>query len=185
MALVAAGALLRARSVRGAPGDAGGGSRIVSQDERRIVDPALLRGLTMPRITRRAALRGAGVAGMSALLAACGVKGTTKSAPPPDQAKLFWDKQVKAGVLNFANWPAYIDTDPVNGKTSLQRFTDATGIKVNYKEVIQDNDSFLGKVTPSLRAGQHTRRDPLLLTTGRSLERAAPQHLASQLPPEP
>src|SRR6266545_4902639 len=181
MALVAAGALLRARSVRGAPGDAGGGSRIVSQDERRIVDPALLRGLTMPRITRRAALRGAGVAGMSALLAACGVKGTTKSAPPPDQAKLFWDKQVKAGVLNFANWPAYIDTDPVNGKTSLQRFTDATGIKVNYKEVIQDNDSFLGKITPSLRAGQDTGWDLMVITNGGSIEKLIRQNFLQQL----
>src|SRR6266540_512109 len=181
MALVAAGALLRARSVRGAPGDAGGGSRIVSQDERRIVDPALLRGLTMPRITRRAALRGAGVAGMSALLAACGVKGTTKSAPPPDQAKLFWDKQVKAGVLNFANWPAYIDTDPVNGKTSLQRFTDATGIKVNYKEVIQDNDSFLGKITPSLRAGQDTGWDLMVITNGGSIEKLIRQNFLQAL----
>jgi spermidine/putrescine transport system substrate-binding protein len=153
----------------------------VSQDERRIVDPALLRGLTMPRITRRAALRGAGVAGMSALLAACGVKGTTKSAPPPDQAKLFWDKQVKAGVLNFANWPAYIDTDPVNGKTSLQRFTDATGIKVNYKEVIQDNDSFLGKITPSLRAGQDTGWDLMVITNGGSIEKLIRQNFLQQL----
>ena len=131
----------------------------MSENQRPTMDPALLRGLTMPRMTRRAALRGAGLAGMAAALAACGVKGTSKSAPQANEVKAFWDKQTKANVLNFANWPAYIDTDPVNGKTTLQRFTDSTGIKVNYKEVIQDNDSFLGKITPSLRAGQDTGWD--------------------------
>jgi spermidine/putrescine transport system substrate-binding protein len=153
----------------------------VSQDERRIVDPALLRGLTTPRFSRRAALRGAGIAGMSALLAACGVKGTAKNAPPPDAAKEFWAKQTKAGVLNFANWPAYIDTDPVNGKTTLQRFTDATGTKVNYKEVIQDNDSFLGKITPSLRAGQDTGWDLMVITNGGYIERLIRQSFLQEL----
>jgi spermidine/putrescine transport system substrate-binding protein len=53
--------------------------------------PALLRGMTMPRISRRAALRGAGLVGASAFLAACGVEGTTKDEAP--QAAGFWDKQ--------------------------------------------------------------------------------------------
>jgi spermidine/putrescine transport system substrate-binding protein len=153
----------------------------VSENERPIVDPALLRGLTMQRLTRRAALRGAGVAGMSALLAACGVKGATRSAPPPDEVKVFWGKQTKAGVLNFANWPAYIDTDPVNGKTTLQRFTAATGIKVNYKEVIQDNDSFLGKILPSLRVGQDTGWDLMVITNGGSIEKLIRQNFLQEL----
>ena len=45
----------------------------------------------------------------------------------------------------------------MGGKTvhpSLQDFTKETGIKVNYKEVIEDNDAFLGKINPSLQAGQ-------------------------------
>jgi spermidine/putrescine transport system substrate-binding protein len=153
----------------------------VTDSQEPIIDPALLRGLTMPRLSRRAALRGAGVAGMSALLAACGVKGTSKSAAPPDQVKAFWDKQTKAGTLNFANWPAYIDTDPVNGKTTLQRFTDATGIKVNYKEVIQDNDSFLGKILPSLRAGQDTGWDLMVITNGGSVEKLIRQNFLQEL----
>jgi spermidine/putrescine transport system substrate-binding protein len=147
------------------------------------VDPALLRGLTMPRMSRRAALRGAGLAGMAAMLAACGVSGTSKSAPPPDEVKAFWDKQTKAGQLDFANWPAYIDTDPVNGKTSLQRFTDATGIKVNYKEVIQDNDSFIGKITPSLRAGQDTGWDLMVITNGGSIEKLIRQNFLQEIDP--
>lgn len=153
----------------------------MSENERSSVDPALLRGLTMPRMSRRAALRGAGLAGMAAMLAACGVSGTSKSAPPPDEVKAFWDKQTKAGQLDFANWPAYIDTDPVNGKTTLQRFTDATGIKVNYKEVIQDNDSFLGKITPSLRAGQGTGWDLMVITNGGSIEKLIRQNFLQAL----
>jgi len=93
----------------------------------------------------------------------------------------FWAKQTKAGVLNFANWPAYIDTDPVNGKTTLQRFTAATGIKVNYKEVIQDNDSFLGKITPSLRAGQDTGWDLMVITNGGSIEKLIRQNFLQEL----
>ncbi len=153
----------------------------MSQNERPMIDPALLRGLTMPRMSRRAALRGAGLVGISAALAACGVSGTSKTAPPPDEVKAFWDKQTKANALNFANWPAYIDTDPVNGKTTLQRFTDATGIKVNYKEVIQDNDSFLGKITPSLRAGQDTGWDLMVITNGGSIEKLIRQNFLQAL----
>jgi spermidine/putrescine transport system substrate-binding protein len=153
----------------------------VSENERPIIDPALLRGLTMPRLTRRSALRGAGVMGMSALLAACEVKGTSKSAPPPTEVKAFWDKQTKAGVLNFASWPAYIDTEPVNGKTTLQRFTDATGIKVNYKEVILDNDSFLGKILPTLHAGQDTGWDLMVITNGGSVEKLIRQGFLQEL----
>ena len=36
---------------------------------KRPIDPALLRGLTMPRFSRRDALRGAGLLGASAFLA--------------------------------------------------------------------------------------------------------------------
>ena len=72
-------------------------------DQHQQIDPALLRGLTMPRISRRAALRGAGALGASALLAACGVSGTDEAEAP--QAPSFWASQSKAGVLNFANWP--------------------------------------------------------------------------------
>lgn len=153
----------------------------MSESERPIIDPALLRGLTMPRLTRRSALRSAGVVGMSALLAACEVKGTSKSAPPPNEVKSFWDKQTKSGVLNFANWPAYIDTEPVNGKTTLQQFTDATSIKVNYKEVILDNDSFLGKILPMLHAGQDTGWDLMVISSGGSVEKLIRQGFLQEL----
>ena len=151
-------------------------------DRDRYLDPALLRGLTQPRLSRRSLLRGAGLAGASALLAACGVEGS--SSQKRAQAPSFWEGKTKAGVLNFANWPLYIDTDKVGGKTvhpSLQSFTKKTGIKVNYKEVIQDNDSFLGKIQSVLKANQDTGYDLMVITNGGPLERLIRQGFLVEL----
>ncbi len=148
----------------------------------RPLDPVLLRGLTQQRISRRGALRGVGLAGASALLAACGVSGTDKT--KSTQAPGFWEGKTQAGVLNFANWPLYIDVEKVGGKTthpSLDEFTKKTGIKVNYKEVIQDNDSFLGKITPSLKAGQDTGYDLMVITNGGPLEKLIRQGFLVEL----
>jgi spermidine/putrescine transport system substrate-binding protein len=146
------------------------------EQERPIIDPALLRGLTQPRWSRRAFLGSAGVAGAAALLTACGVQGSSKPATTQGQDAVakFWSGQSNAGVLNFANWPLYIDVDKVGGKTvhpSLEDFTKQTGIKVVYKEVIQDNDSFLGRIMPSLKAGQDTGWDLMVITNGGPIEK--------------
>jgi len=151
-------------------------------DRQRPIDPALLRGMTMPRISRRSALRGAGLLSASAVLAACGVSGTSEEERP--QTAGFWDTQTKAGVLDFANWPLYMDQDKVGGKTvypSLQDFTKETGIKVNYKEVIQENDAFLGKINPSLKAGQPTGWDLIVITNGGSIEKLIRQNFLIEL----
>ena len=146
-------------------------------------DPALLRGLTMPRFSRRDALRGAGLLGASAFLAACGVEGSNEEDKAP-QASGFWASQTKAGKLDFANWPLYMDQDKVKGKTvypSLQQFTKETGIKVNYKEVINENDAFLGKINPSLKAGQPTGWDLIVITNGGSIEKLIRQNFLIEL----
>jgi len=149
---------------------------------KRPLDPALLRGMTMPRISRRAALRGAGLLSASAFLAACGVEGSNKDEAP--QASGFWDTQTKAGQLDFANWPLYMDQEKVGGKVvypSLQDFTKETGIKVNYKEVINENEAFLGKITPSLKAGQPTGWDLMVITNGSSLDKLLRQKFLVEL----
>jgi spermidine/putrescine transport system substrate-binding protein len=151
-------------------------------DRQRPIDPALLRGMTMPRITRRSALRGAGLLSASAVLAACGVSGTSEEETP--QAPSFWASQTKAGTLNFANWPLYMDTAKEGGKTvypSLQEFTKQTGIKVNYKEVIQENDAFLGRINPSLKAGQDPGWDLIVITNGSSLDKLLRQGFLTEL----
>jgi spermidine/putrescine transport system substrate-binding protein len=148
----------------------------------RPLDPAWLRGMTMPRISRRDALRGAGLLSASAFLAACGVEGSGDDEAP--QASGFWASQTKAGQLDFANWPLYMDQEKQGGKTvypSLQEFTKETGIKVNYKEVINENDAFLGKINPSLQAGQDPGWDLIVITDGGSVEKLIRQNFLTEL----
>lgn len=117
---------------------------------------ALRRGLTM---SRRSLLLAGGV---SLGLAACGVKGQQK--PPPTQAEItsYWAGQSRHGKLNFANWPLYMDEK----RTQLQEFTRATGTKVKYDEVIQDDPSWFGRIQPQLAAGQSIGYDLMVITNG-------------------
>ena len=54
---------------------------------------------------------------------------------------------------------------------TLQQFTKATGIKVDYKTVINDNDPFLAKIIPVLQNGQDTGYDLIVITNGGPVER--------------
>ncbi len=145
-------------------------------NDRPVIDPALLRGLTQRRMSRRAALRagGMGLGGVSiaSILAACGAKG---KGPGGNQtpAGIDWSA-APAKILNFANWPLYLDKKKVNGQIvhpSLDKFTATTGIKVNYQEVIQQNASFFGKIQPELSAGKSTGYDIIVITNGETLTR--------------
>jgi spermidine/putrescine transport system substrate-binding protein len=119
------------------------------------------------RITRREFLHragiGAGTVGLGAFLAACGSGGGSASTFGGDPA----------GILNFANWPLYIDKVKLdNGRSvrpSLEGFTAATGILVNYREVIQESDWFFQKIEPSLAAGRPTGWDLMVITNGITL----------------
>jgi spermidine/putrescine transport system substrate-binding protein len=136
----------------------------------------------MPRISRRDALRGGALLSASAFLAACGVEGTSGDDAPQESG--FWASQTKAGTLDFANWPYYMDTGKVGGKNvhpSLVEFTKETGIKVNYKEVIQENDAFLGRINPSLQAGQDPGWDLIVITDGGSIEKLLRQNFLTEL----
>jgi spermidine/putrescine transport system substrate-binding protein len=136
------------------------------------VDPSLWRGITQPRLSRRQVLAsagtGAGALGLSAFLAACGVKGNTPSATGSSPAggvgtAAWWAKQQLHHTVNFANWPYYLDV--LNGKhPSLEQFTKTTGIKVNYTEPISDNVAFYAKIRPSLAAKQYTGFDIIVMT---------------------
>lgn len=145
------------------------------------IDPALLRGLTQRRLTRRDLLRaaglGAGALSLGAILAACGGQpggtggGGGGGASPSPQAGLF-DGEPN-GTLNFANWPLYIDKKRVEGETtypSLEQFTQETGIAVNYREVINSNNEFFGRIQPVLQGGQSTGYDIIVITNGDTLD---------------
>lgn len=147
----------------------------------RLIDPALLRGLTQRRMSRRDLLKGvgagAGALSLSAFLAACGVSGTSNSnktptgSPSPDVLKKIYGDGKPAGELNFANWEDYIDVNAKGKSPTLQQFTRDTGIKVSYKTVINDNDPFLAKIIPVLQSGGDTGYDLIVITNGGAVER--------------
>ena len=142
-----------------------------------IIDPALLRGLTQRRMSRRDLFRaagvGAGALSMGAILAACGSGGSGGADGSTASAAIDWSAAPNK-TLNFANWPLYIDRakDPATGDVvhpSLQTFTKETGIEVNYREVIQANASFFGKIQPQLAANEYTGWDIIVITNGETL----------------
>jgi spermidine/putrescine transport system substrate-binding protein len=118
---------------------------------------ALARGL----VSRRTLMMGAAGLGVTAL-AACGSKGKnpTPSGTVKPSAKAAEDLSGSEKLVNWSNWPEYIDVnDKTQARPTLDAFTKATGIKVNYTEDYNDNDEFYAKVRPLLSAGSDTGRD--------------------------
>ena len=123
---------------------------------------ALARGL----VSRRSAMMGAAGLSAAAFLAACGSEGRNPSTPnatgggAAPSAKAAQDMSDTEKVVNWSNWTEYIDvTDDGKSRPSIDAFTKATGIKVNYTEDYLDNDEFYAKVRPLLEGGQDTGRD--------------------------
>jgi len=143
-----------------------------SASEGPVLDPSLVRGMTQSRLSRRQLLAGAGAGagafGIGAILAACGVQGTSAGGGSTAAASnvgtaSWWAKQKLHKKVNFANWPYYLDV--LKGKhPSLDHFTSQTGIQVNYTEPINDNVAFYAKIRPSLEAKQYSGFDIIVMT---------------------
>lgn len=122
-----------------------------------ILTAALARGL----VSRRTLMVGAAGVGITAL-AACGSKGRnpTASGSTTATAKAAQDMSDSEKLVNWSNWPEYIDVDDkTKARPSLVAFTKKTGITVNYTEDYNDNDEFYAKVRPLLAGGTDTGRD--------------------------
>jgi spermidine/putrescine transport system substrate-binding protein len=120
-------------------------------------------------ISRRALLRRTALVGASAFLAACGGQPARTSAPGGSTAEPAESPPAGApapsDVLNFANWPLYIDVDEATRTSpTLAQFTARYGTTVNYVEAITDNESFFGTIQPPLQAGQDAGWDIVVLT---------------------
>lgn len=148
-------------------------------DDRR-VDPAWLRGMTGKRLSRRQLFRytgaGVGAYGLSALLAACGTepeRATTSVEPGGVGTPEWWADQQAGDVVNFTNWPAYIDIakDAQGNRTrpSLDLFTKETGIEVVYRANINSNEEFYASIRDALEAGDSTGHDIIVITNGQEL----------------
>ncbi|GLU47503.1 ABC transporter substrate-binding protein [Nocardiopsis ansamitocini] len=124
--------------------------------------PALLRGLTQARYSRRATLKLTGLSAAALALAGCGVQGQQQQ---PQDSTDFWADKQSNGKLRFANWPLYMDSD----RTQLTRFTEATGVTVDYEESVQDNPSWFGQIQPILANGGDIGADLMVMTNGLEL----------------
>jgi spermidine/putrescine transport system substrate-binding protein len=110
-----------------------------------------------PRLTRNELLRrgaaGGALLAFPSILAACGGGGGDSGGGGGELKD----------VLNFANWPLYIDEEK---PTTLEDFTTQTGIKVNYFEEINDNAEYFAKIQgPSHRARASTATSSCSRTT--------------------
>ncbi|HEU5023931.1 MAG TPA: spermidine/putrescine ABC transporter substrate-binding protein [Spirillospora sp.] len=138
------------------------------------IDPAFLRGLTRPRLarstaSRRDVLRLMGAAGAGLALSACGVKGQGgKEKVTQTDVQKYWAGKAQTGKLDWANWPGYMEDD----HSTIKAFEKATGIKVDYKEVIQEMGPWFGKIQAPLAAGQSIGFDLMVMTNGIQLEQA-------------
>jgi len=117
-----------------------------------------------PRLTRNELLRrgaaGGALLAFPSLLAACGGGGGDSSS----------SGEVN-DVLNFSNWPYYIDTpDSLKAAgltgvpTTLKQFETKTKIKVNYYEDINSNSEYFGTIQGRLRQGDGIGRDIIVST---------------------
>jgi spermidine/putrescine transport system substrate-binding protein len=121
------------------------------------------------RLSRRTVLR-AGVATAASLslplLSAC--RHDVSSTSGVDWRR-WWSRQQTAGVLDFANWPYYIDRRSDNSHPSLDVFANETGARVNYYRPIRDLATFLGRILPELLAGRPIGYDLIVITNGPEL----------------
>ncbi|MEU6062525.1 spermidine/putrescine ABC transporter substrate-binding protein [Streptomyces sp. NPDC047097] len=114
-----------------------------------------------PIPSRRSLLRALGAGGAGLALAGCGVPPARVS--PADRARPDLSRGERR--VDFANWPLYIDTDEdTSRRPTLDAFTRRTGISVRYREEINDNDEFFGKISPSLINHQETGRDLIVVS---------------------
>ncbi len=131
--------------------------------KRPITDP-MLRSIVNAQLSRRKMLVGAGGLTLASMLAACGTGGGNagKSAAAATAAA---DLSEAEKTVNWANWTLYLDYDDSTGTyPSLEAFTKATGIDVNYSEDVDGNDTYFGKIQGQLSAGQDIGADIVTVT---------------------
>ncbi|MGJ3405040.1 ABC transporter substrate-binding protein [Glutamicibacter sp. Je.9.36] len=152
----------------------------MSHSQRRLPqDPqvrALVQAMSQRSYSRRSVLSAAGALGLTGLLAACGTGGSSTKAAPSIE-----DISANDPTVNWANWTLYLDyDDEKKNYPTLEAFTEQTGIKVNYREDIDGNDTYYGKVQGQLKAGQDIGQDVITMTdwmAGRMIRQGYAQEL--------
>ncbi|MEO6117207.1 MAG: twin-arginine translocation signal domain-containing protein, partial [Pseudolysinimonas sp.] len=119
---------------------------------RSLPEDPLIRSLVLnarrAQVTRRSVLAGATAGAAALALAACTPSGSGKPTAATDVSST--DKS-----MIWANWPLYLDTDDGSGAhPTLDAFTKKTGIKVDYREDVDDNNTYYAKVKDQLALGK-------------------------------
>jgi len=123
-------------------------------------------GMMQSSVSRRRVLAAAGISGAALVATACGAGGdATGAAGGPASAAAAQDMSDSEKVVNWSNWPLYLDIDDATGTyPSLEMFKEATGVSVTYTEDVNDNNEFFAKVRTQLEQGQPIGRDIVVLT---------------------
>ena len=124
------------------------------------------RAAARSELSRRSALRGAGMLGLGAFLAACGTSGsgggtsTDGESIPAAEDVSDTEKEVA-----WANWTLYLDyDDEAQTYPTLEAFYEKTGIEPTYSEDIDGNDTYYGKIQGQLANGDDIGQDIVTLT---------------------
>lgn len=125
---------------------------------------AAVAGTMRSSVSRRRLLQAAGIGGAAVAVAACGTGGSDATGESGEAATAE-DMSDSEKVVNWSNWPLYIDVDEETGdRPTLAAFQESTGIAVTYTEDINDNNEFFAKVRTQLEQGQPIDRDIVTLT---------------------
>ena len=109
---------------------------------------SLIQAAQKTKVSRRGFLAGSGGTALSAALMTAGGASTLALAGCAPSDRLIW-----------MNWDLYLDQDDDGNYPTLDRFTEQTGIEVDYKNVIDDNNTWFASVREELSLGQYIKAD--------------------------
>ncbi len=93
-------------------------------------------------------------------IAACGGDGDSVGGGSDSGTEVAKSGPVE-GELTISNWPGYMDKGSNN---TVAKFEDESGVKVDYKEDVNDNADFFGKLQPLLEDGNSGGRSIFVVT---------------------
>jgi spermidine/putrescine transport system substrate-binding protein len=118
------------------------------------------RKLIKAQLSRRGFIAATGGLGAAGLLAACG---TSKSATSGSSVPV--DVSATDKSVIWANWTLYLDyNDKTKKYPTLEALKKQSGLNISYKEDIDDNNTFYGKVVGQLKLGKDIGYDIVTLT---------------------
>jgi len=120
----------------------------------RVLAARVRRGVALERrsMLKASLVGGLGIGGLGVV--GSGLVGCSRESGTATQAQ----SQASTDVV-FSNWPMYMDVPESGSPSTLDLFTQRTGISVQYQEDINDGQTFYAKVRDQLESGRGIDRD--------------------------